>query len=144
MTWKAQLFPQPTPGEDEFPVVYPSDPPEVEPASSSQFSLARELLASGRAQDALDLLEREIAHAEESAELLFWVGRAAFGSGDFVRAQRALSRAAELSPLDAETQRWLARVLVRRGHASDAMCVWRRSTRSTVPPKTELDSGQSE
>lgn len=106
-----------------------SDLPRVSPCA-----MARRLLEDGRAEDAIQLLESEIESGEENADLLFWLGRAAFQLGDHVRAQRALFAASAMSPDDAEARRWLARVLLRRGNPLGAMRVLRRVSDSSIPP----------
>lgn len=105
------------------------DLPRVSPCT-----VAHRLLDDGRVQEAVDLLEREIESGEESADLWFWLGRAAFQLGDHVRAQRALFAASAMSPDDAEARRWLARVLLRRGNPLGAMRVLRRVSESSIPP----------
>jgi len=142
MTRQALQFPEPSFRADEATGTRPIQRVSADLASASPLAFARHLLAAGRAQAALDILEREIVSGRESAELQFWVGRAAFGLRNFVRAQRALSRAVALSPLDAEPQRWLARVLMRRGNALAAMRVWKRSSEMSMQSQDTWDIGE--
>ena len=103
-------------------------------AAVAPCTLARGLLHAGRARDALPILEREIEGGNDSAEAQFLIGCAAFHLGQHERAQQALSRAVAQAPQDAESYRWLARVLLRRGNPAAALRVLSSASRSCVPP----------
>ncbi len=105
--------------------------------SLSACTFARRLLEAGRARDALSVLEKEAETGGDSAEVQFLMGRAAFRLCDYDRAHRALCRAVVLSPDEAETYRWLARVLVRRGDAPCAVRVMAQVPRSRAKPASD-------
>jgi Flp pilus assembly protein TadD len=105
--------------------------------SLSACSFARRLLEAGRAREALSVLEQEAETGGDSAEVQFLMGRAAFRLCDYDRAHRALCRAVVLSPDEAETYRWLARVLVRRGDAPCAVRVMARVPRPRAKPASD-------
>ncbi len=106
----------------------------AEVPSLSPLAFAGQLLAVGRAQEALDIFEAEIAAGNDTAALHFGAGRAAFRLGNYERAQRALSRAVALAPDGAEAQRWLARVLLRRGNVVGAARVMSRASGWNTSP----------
>jgi len=139
MTRRAQSPAAPTFRTDESTGTRTKERVSAELPRVSPSAFARRLLDAGRARDALDVLDRELLSGRESAELQYWVGRAAFSLGDCARAERALTRAAALSPDEAETHRWLARVLLRRGNVLDAMRILGRSSVPAAPRKPAIE-----
>ncbi len=99
-----------------------ADRPQLSPCA-----FASRLLDAGQPQDALEILEREVASGKESLDVQFLLGSAAFSLRDYPRAQRALCRAVVLSPKHSETHRLLARVLLRQGNVAGAMRLVGRS-----------------
>lgn len=133
MTRPAQPPPASTFGEAETTGARPTQRFSSDRPRPSPCLVARRYLQEGKPQQAVSVLEQELAAGEETRELQYWLGRAAFQLGDHARAQRALFRASALSPGDSEARRWLARVLLRRGNAVAAMRVLSRTSRPPAP-----------
>lgn len=104
-----------------------SEGQRVSDAAASACRVASRLLDAGRAGDAMRVLEHEAEAGRYDAEYQFLLGRAAFHADDHSRARRALCRAIALCPGDAESYRWLARLLARRGDVRGAEHALRRT-----------------
>jgi tetratricopeptide (TPR) repeat protein len=93
----------------------------TQPASKDVALLAADLLTAGRAHDSLDILLTALREAPDNPTLLVLEGRAHYASGDFLRAQTALLKAAHVAPKNKEPFRWLGEVLLKRGDPERAV-----------------------
>lgn len=100
---------------------YRSDPGRDEPVM-----LARELIAQGRYEEAVELTTRSLEGEPEDVDLLLTHGVALRGAGQLNTAQLALTRAAKMDPDWSEPWRHLAEVLVARGRLAQAYAVAER------------------
>ncbi len=87
----------------------------TQPASEDIATLATDLLTGNRAHDSLDILLAALHEDPDNPTLLVLEGRAHYASGDFLRAQTALLKAAHLAPTHKDPFRWLGEVLLKRG-----------------------------
>lgn len=85
---------------------------------------ARLALAEGRQDEALRLLEAELAASPANVEGLYLLGRARLDSGDFTRAAAALKRALELAPGLGALHLELARLYQRQPAPDAALARW--------------------
>jgi tetratricopeptide (TPR) repeat protein len=85
---------------------------------------ARLALAEGRPDEAIRLLEAELATSPANVEGLYLLGRARLDSGDFTRAGAALKRALELAPELGALHLELARLYHRQPAPDAALARW--------------------
>jgi len=98
--------------------------PDSEPADA----LGRDLLATGRAAEALEVVRTALSAKPDDGSLLLVEGRAWLSDGDLIRAQAALLKAARSSPKEKQAFRWLGEVLLKRGDPDRAAKVLERAT----------------
>ena len=75
----------------------------------------------GALSKAIDALRSRARADNASSEALTLYGRALFLSGDITNAERALLRAADITPIDPVTLRYLAEAAERLGHSAQAV-----------------------
>ncbi len=98
--------------------------PESEPADA----LGRDLLSTGRAAEALEVVRTALSANPDDGALLLVEGQAWLRDGDLIRAQAALLKAARCSPKEKHAFRWLGEVLLKRGDPDRAAKVLERAT----------------
>lgn len=119
---RPEALPEPTGHRLNLRVLrYRSDPGNDEPVM-----LARELIAQGRYEEAVELTTRSLEADPEDVDLLLTHGVALRGAGHLNTAQLALTRAAKADPDWSEPWRHLAEVLVARGRLTQAQAVAER------------------
>ncbi|MBX3274178.1 MAG: tetratricopeptide repeat protein [Sandaracinaceae bacterium] len=97
-----------------------------DPGTGEPVMLARELIAEGRYEEAVDLTGRSLETEPEDADLLLTHGVALRARGELKTAQLALTRAAKADPEWPEAWHHLAAVLVARGRIAQAYRVAER------------------
>lgn len=85
---------------------------------------ARLALAEGRQDEAIQLLEAELAASPANVEGHYLLGRARLDAGDFTRAAAALKRALELAPEFGALHLELARLYQRQAVPDAALARW--------------------
>jgi len=89
--------------------------------------IARDLIATGRARDALDLLSAHHAELDHDPEYLLLCSAAWWADGDTLRAQQALQGAARLAPEDPRPLQGLGELLAERGEHDKAELLWAKA-----------------
>ena len=89
--------------------------------------IARDLIATGRARDALDLLSVHHAELDHDPEYLLLCSAAWWADGDTLRAQQALQGAARLAPEDPRPLQGLGELLAERGEHDKAELLWAKA-----------------
>lgn len=89
--------------------------------------IARNLIATGRPRDALDLLSAHHAELDHDPEYLLLCSAAWWADGDTMRAQQALQGAARLVPEDPRPLQGLAELLAERGEHDKAELLWAKA-----------------
>lgn len=84
------------------------------PSVQEGVALSEELLTAGRAREARDVAEAASEDGANGAALVL-VGRSWMAISDLLQAQKALLRAARVSPNEPAPYRWLGEVLLKRG-----------------------------
>lgn len=84
------------------------------PSVQEGVALSEELLTAGRAREARDVAEAASEEGANGAALVL-VGRSWMAISDLLQAQKALLRAARVSPNEPDPYRWLGEVLLKRG-----------------------------
>lgn len=84
------------------------------PSVQEGIALSEELLTAGRAREARDVAEAASEDGANGAALVL-VGRSWMAISDLLQAQKALLRAARVSPNEPGPYRWLGEVLLKRG-----------------------------
>ncbi len=89
--------------------------------------IARDLIATGRPREALDLLSAHHAQLDHDPEYLLLCSAAWWADGDTLRAQQALQGAARLSPEDPRPLKGLGELLAERGEHDKAELLWAKA-----------------
>ncbi|NNE18383.1 MAG: tetratricopeptide repeat protein [Myxococcales bacterium] len=89
--------------------------------------IARDLIATGRPRDALDLLSAHHAELDHDPEYLLLCSAAWWADGDTLRAQQALQGAARLAPEDPRPLQGLGELLAERGEHDKAELLWAKA-----------------
>jgi tetratricopeptide (TPR) repeat protein len=112
--------------------------------------IARDLIATGRPRDALDLLSAHHAELDHDPEYLLLCSAAWWADGDTLRAQQALQGAARLAPEDPRPLQGLGELLAERGEHDKAELLWAKArllevqTRESDLPLEEMGPGADE
>ncbi|MGB3050608.1 MAG: tetratricopeptide repeat protein [Polyangiales bacterium] len=89
--------------------------------------IARDLIATGRPREALDLLSAHHAQLDHDPEYLLLCSAAWWADGDTLRAQQALQGAARLAPEDPRPLQGLGELLAERGERDKAELLWAKA-----------------
>jgi len=89
--------------------------------------IARDLIATGRPREALDLLSAHHAQLDHDPEYLLLCSAAWWADGDTLRAQQALQGAARLAPEDPRPLQGLGELLAERGEHDKAELLWAKA-----------------
>jgi tetratricopeptide (TPR) repeat protein len=89
--------------------------------------IARDLIATGRPREALDLLSTQHAQLDHDPEYLLLCSAAWWADGDTLRAQQALQGAARLAPEDPRPLQGLGELLAARGEHDKAELLWAKA-----------------
>jgi len=89
--------------------------------------IARDLIATGRPREALDLLSAHHAQLDHVPEYLLLCSAAWWADGDTLRAQQALQGAARLAPEDPRPLQGLGELLAERGEHDKAELLWAKA-----------------
>ncbi len=89
--------------------------------------IARDLIATGRPREALDLLSAHHAQLDHDPEYLLLCSAAWWADGDTLRAQQALQGAARLAPEDPRPLHGLGELLAARGEHDKAELLWAKA-----------------
>jgi len=112
--------------------------------------IARDLIATGRPRDALDLLSAHHAELDHDPEYLLLCSAAWWADGDTLRAQQALQGAARLAPEDPRPLQGLGELLAERGERDKAELLWAKArllevqARESDVPRDELGPAADE
>ena len=112
--------------------------------------IARDLIASGRPREALDLLSAHHAQLDHDPEYLLLCSAAWWADGDTLRAQQALQGAARLAPEDPRPLQGLGELLAERGEHDKAELLWAKArllevqARESDVPRDELGPAADE
>lgn len=112
--------------------------------------IARDLIASGRPREALDLLSAHHAELDHDPEYLLLCSAAWWADGDTLRAQQALQGAARLAPEDPRPLQVLGELLAERGEPDKAELLWAKArlleaqARESDVPRDELGPAADE
>ena len=107
--------------------------------SEEPIGLASDLVESGQPLAALEVIAEGLRAKSDDPALLLLAGRAWLLEGDLIRSQKALLKAARVSPQDEEIFNWLGEVLLRRGDLIRARRVVRQAL--TLAPDNERALG---
>lgn len=102
---------------------------------------AKDLLASGHVDEAIETLQREISHSDDNAESHNLLCRAYFMIGDWDRGIPSCERARDLDPKNSLYHLWLGRVYGEKADHSGmvAAAVLARKVRTSFERAVELD-----
>ena len=89
--------------------------------------IARDLIATGRPREALDLLSAHHAQLDHDPEYLLLCSAAWWADGETLRAQQALQGAARLAPEDPRPLQGLGELLAERGEHDKAELLWAKA-----------------
>ena len=112
--------------------------------------IARDLIATGRPREALDLLSAHHAELDHDPEYLLLCSAAWWADGDTLRAQQALQGAARLAPEDPRPLQGLGELLAERGEPDKAELLWAKArlleaqARESDVPRDELGPAADE
>ena len=94
---------------------------DAEPAGQPHpLEIARDLIATGNPQAALEVLSLHHEQLADDLEYLLLCSEAWQADGDTLRAQQALLGAARLAPADPRPLQWLGELLAERGEHDKA------------------------
>ncbi len=112
--------------------------------------IARDLIATGRPREALDLLSAHHAQLDHDPEYLLLCSAAWWADGDTLRAQQALQGAARLAPEDPRPLQGLGELLSERGERDKAELLWAKArllevqARESDVPRDEIGPAADE
>jgi tetratricopeptide (TPR) repeat protein len=109
----------------------------LEVGEKAWVDLADKLIQAGETQQAIQLLQKTLAHYPNSSRAMFFLGRAQLRLGDLAGAEAMLSRSVALAPASVEAQMQLGVVRLRQGRAWEATSCFR----AAIAAKPNLAEG---